>query len=61
MRNGGDDEAQALDGAARFARQTNDQRFIDHHRQVARKDGVLRDFHGLGAHNFAEARQKCGI
>ena len=57
VRNRARDEAETLDRAARFARQGDDERLLDHRREIARKNGVRRDFHRLGAHHFAETRQ----
>ena len=55
MGDGADDEAEAFDRAAGFAGETNDEGLLDDGGEVAGEDGVLRDFHGLDAHDFAEA------
>ena len=55
MGDGADDEAEAFDCAAGFAGETDDEGWFDDGGEVAGEDGVLRDFHRLDAHDFAEA------
>ena len=43
MGNGADDEAEAFEGAAGFAGQTEHERFVHDDGEVAREDGVLGD------------------
>src|ERR1700722_8626017 len=60
MRDGFGNESQAFDRTAGFAGQAENEGFFDDHGQVARKNGVLRDFHGLHSHDFTETRQNAG-
>ena len=57
MGDGSDDEAEALDCAAGFSGETDDEGLFDHGSEVAGEDGVLGDLHRFDAHDFAKARE----
>src|SRR5215831_4895849 len=57
MWNGANNETQTFHCTARFSGQTDDEGFIYYYREIAREDCVLRYFHRLDAHDFAEPRQ----
>ena len=57
MRYRASDKTEAFHCAARLARQADYQRFVHHHRKVARQNRIAGDLHGFHPHRFAKPGQ----